>query len=65
MPERKIRLAPVLGLLALLEHLVILHRLPPNNLTPSRLDLVGLRANLIHLGRNHILGSLVRLPLLH
>mmetsp|Transcript_28122 Transcript_28122/g.51220 ORF Transcript_28122/g.51220 Transcript_28122/m.51220 type:complete len:229 (-) Transcript_28122:337-1023(-) len=52
-----------LHLMLLLQHAVVLHCLPPNNPTPTWFNIVGLRANLIHLGRYHSLGSLVRAPL--
>mmetsp|Transcript_119070 Transcript_119070/g.333593 ORF Transcript_119070/g.333593 Transcript_119070/m.333593 type:complete len:226 (-) Transcript_119070:145-822(-) len=47
------------------EHVVILHSLSPDDLAPTRLNLVGLRSNLVDLGRHHRFSCLICFPLLH
>mmetsp|Transcript_21026 Transcript_21026/g.30090 ORF Transcript_21026/g.30090 Transcript_21026/m.30090 type:complete len:274 (-) Transcript_21026:225-1046(-) len=49
----------------LFEHLAVLHGLSPDDLTPTRLNLISLSSNLLNLRTNHSLGSLIILPLLH
>merc|ERR1719293_642609 len=44
--------------LFLLYHSVILHRLPPDGLTPSWFNLVSLSTHFIHFNTDHILSSL-------
>mmetsp|Transcript_24673 Transcript_24673/g.38307 ORF Transcript_24673/g.38307 Transcript_24673/m.38307 type:complete len:277 (+) Transcript_24673:995-1825(+) len=52
-------------LLLLFEHLAVLHGLSPDDLTPTRLNLISLGSNLLNLRTNHSLSSLITLPLLH
>mmetsp|Transcript_461 Transcript_461/g.1030 ORF Transcript_461/g.1030 Transcript_461/m.1030 type:complete len:210 (-) Transcript_461:421-1050(-) len=63
----RLRLRRRLGLgllLLLLDHIMILHGLPPHGLAPSRFDLIGLGPDLLNLCANHCLCGLIALPLL-
>mmetsp|Transcript_43639 Transcript_43639/g.92778 ORF Transcript_43639/g.92778 Transcript_43639/m.92778 type:complete len:200 (+) Transcript_43639:429-1028(+) len=44
---------------------MVLHCLSPDHLTPTRLDLVRLCPDLLHLGAHHCFRGLIALPLLH